>query len=277
MLKYCTESDNMEMDVQVGPGQELTAGIKEGCGKSEGCCKSEGCGKSEGGYTPNPTYKSGEGTLYPRSKLYAAKKDADTVTVAGKTNREGCCEFYVDAYDVEKHAMFNEQSMLESLNDIIMCNEAEGMTAQNTIIVVDESTMGYVRSLEKHGATCMRFVSEASVQDIEMQVQVGPEKDEVIVKADPQDANPVDAVKRNYDTVVVAKNDKEFFMDVEDVQKCAEVRCESVIDTINGIIACHEEVDMNTENVVIACGKNSVYESTLEEFDECGVNYIFDF
>lgn len=224
MWKYLKEeNDNLNMDIQVGPGEEVEASVD--C-ENDYCCE-------------NPVDK--------------AKMDPNSIVVAKKDNCEGCSEFYVSCADVAKYADLNEKTVLESLNDIIACNEDSGISASNLIVVMDESTRDYARNLERNGAACM-FVNEAD--DINMDIQVGPNGDAMEVSEDPQEANPVDAVKRQYDSVVVAGQDKDFFVDVEDVQKCADMNCESVIETLNGIIAANEGYDINTGNLHVIVNEN---------------------
>ena len=224
MWKYLKEeNDNLNMDIQVGPGEEVeaSADCENGC-----CCE-------------NPVDK--------------AKMDPNSIVVAKKDDCEGCSEFYVSCADVAKYADLNEKTVLEALNDIIACNEDSGISANNLVVVIDESTRDYARNLERNGAACM-FVNEAD--DINMDIQVGPNGDAMEVSEDPQEANPVDAVKRQYDSVVVAGQDKDFFVDVEDVQKCADMNCESVIETLNGIIAANEGYDINTGNLHVIVNEN---------------------
>ena len=224
MWKYLKEeNDNLNMDIQVGPGEEVEASVD--C-ENDCCCE-------------NPVDK--------------AKMDPNSIVVAKKDNCEGCSEFYVSCADVVKYADLNEKTVLESLNDIIACNEDSGISASNLVVVMDESTRDYARNLERNGAACM-FVNEAD--DINMDIQVGPNGDAMEVSEDPQEANPVDAVKRQYDSVVVAGQDKDFFVDVEDVQKCADMNCESVIETLNGIIAANEGYDINTGNLHVIVNEN---------------------
>lgn len=260
-IKYFVEADeDLEMDVQVGPEEEIEAAPDDKANEIADPVVPEV--KEEEGVQLNP--------------VEIAKKSPETVCVGCKIENvddKEIREFYVDARDVEKYADLNEKSFLESLNDIILANEGSGMGADNIVVVMDESTSCYTRTLEKNGAACV-FVNEA-VEDIEMDVQVGPDKEEESVKADPQEANPVDAVKRQYGSVVVANQGDEFFMDVEDVQKCAELNCESVIKTLNKIIDVNEQFDMNTENIRIICNESMTTE-TVEAFDEAGVQYIFE-
>lgn len=255
VFKYVTESEeDIEMDVQVGPKEEVEAEVGD---------------------------KPEELTA-----VDLAKKEPETVVVAAvekekaeEAGDEGCeeCEheFYVDARDVEKYAKLNEKTMLESLNDIIAANEADGMRADNLVVVMTESTMGYARNLEKNGAAMM-FIKEAdeeaAEEDIEIDVQVGPDGEEKVAE-DPQEANPVDAVKRDYNSVVVAKDGDEFFVDVEDVQKCADINCESVIKTLNGIIAANEEAGMEAGNLKVIIGENAKPEA-VEAMEAAGVNFF---
>lgn len=240
MLKYIKEAEeDIKMDVQVGPQEEVEAEMEE-----------------------------------PKcSAVDMAKKDPETVPVAC-VEKEGVKEFFVDAKDVAKLADLNEETMIDALDSIIACNEDSGICASNLVVVISEGTELYERNLERNGAACVHYVSESADEtlekDIAMDVQVGPNEEEISVSEDPQEANPVDAVKREYDSVVVAKDDDKFFMDVEDVQKCADLNCESVIDTINGIIGVHEEYDMNTGNVVMLVNENARFD-TLKMLEECGV------
>lgn len=257
VFKYVTESEeDIEMDVQVGPKEEVEAEVGD---------------------------KPEELTA-----VDLAKKEPETVVVAAvekekaeEAGDEGCeeCEheFYVDARDVEKYAKLNEKTMLESLNDIIAANEADGMRADNLVVVMTESTMGYARNLEKNGAAMM-FIKEAdeeaAEEDIEIDVQVGPDGEEKVAE-DPQEANPVDAVKRDYNSVVVAKDGDEFFVDVEDVQKCADINCESVIKTLNGIIAANEEAGMEASNLKVIISENANPEA-VEVMEAAGVNFFIN-
>lgn len=245
MLTYLNESDEIKMDVQVGPQEEVEAKVE-----GEEFC--DRCG--------NP--------------VDAAKKDPNTVPVGCCINKQtGVKEFYVDAADVAKLAELNEMTMLEALDEIIDANEGSDMRADNIVVVMSEGTEMYERNLERNGAACVHFneaMAESGESDIEMDVQVGPNSEEISVSEDPQEANPVDAVKRQYDSVVVAKDGDKFFMDVEDVQKCAELNCESVIDTLNGIIDVHEGFDMNTGNVVLIVSESTSQE-LFNELNECGV------
>ena len=246
MIKYFTEAeDDIKMDVQVGPGSEVETKVEE----DDSC---ERCS--------NP--------------VDIAKKNPDTVPVGCCTNKEtGVKEFYVDAADVAKLADLNEMTMLEALDEIIDVNEGSGMAPDNIVVVMSEGTKMYERNLERNGAACVHFneaADETQESDINMDIQVGPNNDEVTVSEDPQEANPVDAVKRQYDSVVVAKAGDDFFVDVEDVQKCADLNCESTIDTLNGIIDVHEDFDMNTENFRVIFSETANLE-TVETMMESGV------
>lgn len=250
MLTYLNESDEIKMDVQVGPQEEVEAKVE-----GEEFC--DRCG--------NP--------------VDAAKKDPNTVPVGCCINKQTSVkEFYVDAADVAKLAELNEMTMLEALDEIIDVNEGSGMCPDNIVVVMSEGTEMYERNLERNGAACVHFneaMAESGESDIEMDVQVGPNSEEISVSEDPQEANPVDAVKRQYDSVVVAKDGDKFFMDVEDVQKCAELNCESVIDTLNGIIDVNESFDMNTENTVIIASEG-MNASTYDDLCEAGAIVVFE-
>ena len=255
MLTYLNESDEIKMDVQVGPQEEVEAKVE-----GEEFC--DRCG--------NP--------------VDAAKKDPNNIPVACCVNKEGIKEFYIDASDVIKMAQLSEMSIDEALNDIIDINEDSEMDADNMFIVMSEGTEIYEEVLENCGANCVYFSSsvneamdETKESDIDIDVQVGPNSDEISVSEDPQTANPVDAVKRNYDSVVVAKHGDNFFMDVEDVQKCAELNCESVIDTINNIIDLGDKngYNMTTENCVFICG-NCASTEAYDELCEAGAVIVFE-
>lgn len=251
MFEYLNEFDDMEMDVQVGPQEEIEAEV----------------GDAPEELTP----------------VDVAKKDPESVAVAAVEKKDDECEeceheFYVDAKDVAKYADLNEETMLEALNDIIGVNEKYGMRADNLVVVVSESTMNYARNLEKNGCALM-FVKEGDEEfeedDIEMDVQVGPDGEEKVAE-DPQEANPVDAVKREYDSVVVAKDDDEFFVDVEDVQKCADINCESVIETLNGIIKANEASGVTAQNLGVIISKNANPDA-IELMENAGVSlYIYE-
>ena len=236
MLNFFDESDEMTMAVQVGPDSEIVA-------------------SSEDEKIDNP--------------ISAAKSDPETISVA-KCNES----YYVDCKDVVKYAKLAESNLMDSLNKIIACNE--GVNAQNLFVVVDESTMKYVPGLERYGVQCTQYVVRESdgVDDVEMDVQVGPNEDEVKVSEDPQVVNPVDAVKREYNNVVVAKTpDDKFFTDVEDVQKCAELKCESVVETLNGIIAANE--GMSAQNLSVLIHPNTSKE-VKDLMESAGVNMVID-
>lgn len=235
MMKYFTEAeDDIKMDVQVGPQEEVEATMEE-----------------------------------PKcSPVDCAKKDASTVPVAC-VEKQGVKEFYIDAADIAKLADLKEMTMLEAMNEIIKADEASEISANNIVVVMSEGTEMYERNLECNGAACKHFFAEAT-DDIEMDVQVGPNGEEMSVSEDPQEANPVDAVKREYDSVVVAKDDDKFFMDVEDVQKCADLNCESVVETLNGIIGVHEDSDMSADNIILLVNEHTSQE-LKDELTEAGV------
>lgn len=244
MKNFFNEAEDITMDVQAGPAKEVETSVdKDHEGDCDYCCS-------------NP--------------VDDAKKDPNTIPVAKKTVTDGCCEFFIDASDVAKYADLNEETFLEALNDIIACNEGSGIEAGNIVVVMNESTSGYARNLERNGGAYI-FVNEAD--DISMDVQTGPNGEEINVSEDPQEANPVDAVKRQYDSIVIAGKDDKFFVDVEDVQKCADVNCESVIETLNGIIACNEDYDINTENLFVVIGENCGY-ADIESLEESGANIV---
>lgn len=258
MFKYLfEEADNIEMDVQVGPDKEVEV-------------------------EANP-----EEAIPKMSPIDMIKCDPKNVPVACKTSetgkmtcdgeKEACKEFYVDASDVAKYAELTEQTMLSALNSIIAANEGSEMRADNMVIVLGESTMSYARNLEKHGAAYIvvkEADEEAAADNIEIDVQVGP-SDNMEVHADPQEANPVDAVKREYDNVIVAKQDDKFFMDVEDVQKCADLNCESVVATLNNIIKVYEaDTNICADNIALICNE-STSDETLSYLENAGVKYFF--
>lgn len=272
MLKYFTENElpneDIQMDVQVGPQEEVEAQVGD---------------KAEEISAVDLAKKNPETVLVvgvKSNEIDACEKDHDEEIREGEKvgeekdkTIEVKTEFFVDGRDVAKYAELNEKTMLESLDDIIEVNEA--LNTENLTVVMTESVMNYAPNLEKNGVR-MQFIKENEDEteepDIEMDVQIGPQEDEVTVKEDPQTANPVDAVKRQYDSVVVAKDGDDFFVDVEDTQKCAELNCESVIDTLNGIINVHPEWDLNTENLhVVAREGAEVYSDVVEDLQEAGV------
>ena len=241
MFKYMCESDDFSMDVQVGPDHEIEAEM------DEPVCNPVDC----------------------------AKKNPETVPVACVEKEDGVNEFYVDASDVIKLAELNECSLVSALNGIIAANEMSSINSGNLITVFNEENREYASELMNAGAICAMDEGEGDIDDIDIHVQNGPGGEEMDVSEDPQVANPVDAVKREYDNVVVAKNDDEFFMDVEDVQKCADINCESVIDTLNNIIATHEEFEMNGDNIVLIVNE-STDEDTIDLLNEYGVMMEMD-
>ena len=251
MIKYLNEEDNIEMDVQVGPHDEIDVSAE-------------------------PEEAAPTQSMNP---VDVAKSVPENIPIAAvhcddenDAGNEKKLEFYVDARDVEKFADLNEFTMIDALNAIIHCHEEAGMRADNLVVVVGESTANYARNLEKHGGAYM-FVHEAD--DISIDVQVGPNGEDMQVDADPQEANPVDAVKRDYGSVVVAKQGDEFFTDVEDVQKCAELNCESVIDTLNGIIRANEaDCDISAQNLKVVVNENA-NEELIEHLQESGVDIYF--
>lgn len=253
MLKYLTEAeDDIKMDVQVGPQEEI-----------------------ESSPELNP--------------VDAAKCNPDTVPVASMKN-ESTDEmlFYINASDISKLANLREMTFLEAVDEVIDCNEDAGMCPDNIVIVMDEgANTPYEAYLERNGANMMYlsestygFVDEADDEsqesDINIDVQVGPNGDEMTVSEDPQEANPVDAVKREYDNVVVAKSGNDFFMDVEDVQKCAELNNESVIDAANSIIDAHcEDCDISADNIVFIVSEGTSTEA-YDELSEIGARMVFE-
>ena len=201
------------------------------------------------------------------ASILAVKADPSTVPVAF-VESEGA--FYVDANDLAMVANLNEATMLDSLAAVMEANNESGMCFENTIVVLDEGTLNYGRNLDAHGVIC---VVNESVEDIEMDVQVGPKKEEESVSEDPQTANPVDAVKREYENVIVSKSDDQFFTDVEDVQKCAELKCESVIDTLNGILEVNEEAGVTVDNFHVVVSENADAD-LVQELIDAGVSVV---
>jgi hypothetical protein len=248
MVKYLIEEDEIGMDVQVGPRAEEIEVTAE---------------PEEGAPTPVDVAKADPGNIV----VAAVKVDDDPE--AG--NDEPKLEFYVDARDIENYGVITGQSLAECLNDVISANEEAGMNADNLVVILGESTIQYEEDLDELEAY-HTFISEGGVDDIEMDVQVGPNEDEIEVSADPQEANPVDAVKRDYDTVTIAKKDGNFFVDVEDVQKCADLNCESAIDTLNQIILMHEGSGMDADNIVILVREGVEYPA-VAEFNEAESNF----
>lgn len=238
-MDYLFEDDDITLDVQIGPEKdeiEVTADAEEAA--------------------PTP--------------VDVAKADPGNIVVAGvkvdddpSAGNEAKLEFYVDARDVEKYASITKKTLIESLNDIINAND--GINADNLNVVLGESTYQYARNLERRGVAYTVIKEDAENDDINIDVQVGPNEDEISVSADPQEANPVDAVKKSYDSVVVAQKDKDFFVDVEDVQKCADLNCESAIDTLNGIIEVNEGSGMDAGNLIVLIKEGTVCQA-IEDF-----------
>lgn len=252
MAKFLMEEDDITMDVQAGPNDdeiEVTADAEEGIP------------------TPVDAAKADPGNIV----VAAVKVDDDPE--AG--NDEPKLEFYVDARDVEKYASLVECTMIDALNDIIAANESRfDINADNIVVVIGESTYQYAKSLDQHGASYVYISEDADCGDINIDVQVGPNDDEIEVSADPQEANanPVDIAKKAYETVCVAQKDDDFFVDVEDVQKCADVNCESVVDTLNGIILANEGSGMDASNLVILVKEGVEYDA-IAEMNEARSNF----
>lgn len=252
MIKYLNEED-IEMDVQVGPKDEIDA-------------------------SADPEEAAPTQTVNPVDIAKSAPENIPVAVVKSDdqndAGNEEKLEFYVDARDVEKYADLNEFTMIEALNSIIHCYEEAGMRADNTTVVISESTANYARNIEKHGGAYM-FIREAD-EDISIDVQVGPNGEDMQVEADPQEANPVDAVKRDYGNVVVAKQGDEFFTDVEDVQKCAELNCESVIATLNGIIKVNEaDCDICAQNLNVIITEDTSFD-IFRTLCEANVSMLYE-
>lgn len=252
MIKYLNEED-IEMDVQVGPKDEIDVNA-------------------------DPEEAAPTQTVNPVDIAKSAPENIPVAVVKSDdqndAGNEEKLEFYVDARDVEKYADLNEFTMIEALNSIIHCYEEAGMRADNTTVVISESTANYARNIEKHGGAYM-FIKEAD-EDINIDVQVGPNGEDMQVEADPQEANPVDAVKRDYGNVVVAKQGDEFFTDVEDVQKCAELNCESVIATLNGIIKVNEaDSDICAQNLNVIITEDTSFD-IFRTLCEANVSMLYE-
>lgn len=252
MIKYLNEED-IEMDVQVGPKDEIDV-------------------------SADPEEAAPTQTVNPVDIAKSAPENIPVAVVKSDdqndAGNEEKLEFYVDARDVEKYADLNEFTMIEALNSIIHCYEEAGMRADNTTVVISESTANYARNIEKHGGAYM-FIKEAD-EDINIDVQVGPNGEDMQVEADPQEANPVDAVKRDYGNVVVAKQGDEFFTDVEDVQKCAELNCESVIATLNGIIKVNEaDCDICAQNLNVIITEDTSFD-IFRTLCEANVSMLYE-
>lgn len=145
-------------------------------------------------------------------------------------------EYYVEASDIERYSELNSKSVLESLEDT-------GIPISN-IVVVGESSWKHSVELEKNGIVCM---SESACQ-----------------------YNPITEMKSNYDSVVVAKNFDKYFIEANDIQRCSEMNCEDVIDTLNGIISCNEASDIDADNIVVIFDENTSID-TLDTMQESGV------
>ncbi len=220
------DDEDITMDIQVGPEDneiEVSADAEEAAP------------------TPVDVAKADPGNVVVAAIKVDDKNDA---------GNEAKLECYVDARDVEKYASVTGKTIMESLTDIIEEN-CDMMTARNLNVVLGESTYKYARNLESRGIAYTVVREDAESDDINMDVQVGPNDEEISVSVDPQAANPVDVVKKSYDSVVVAQDKDKFFVDVEDVQKCADLNCESAIDTLNHIIEAHEDFGINASNLVV--------------------------
>lgn len=238
---YLLEDDDITMDIQVGPENdeiEVTADAEEAA--------------------PTP--------------VDVAKADPGNIVVAGikvddqpDAGNEAKLEYYVDARDVEKYASVTNKTLVESLNDII--NENVDLNSQNINVILGESTYKYARILESCGVAYTVMKEDTESDDINIDVQVGPNNDEISVTADPQDANPVDVVKKSYDSVVVAQKDKDFFVDVEDVQKCADLNCESAVDTLNHIIEANADYGVDADNLIVLIKEGTYYKAIDEMKD----------
>ena len=238
MINYFLEDDDLEMDVQVGPQEEIEVDVED----------------SPSEITPSAI-----------TPVDAAKSSPESITVAGVKSEDECgepkMEFYVDCRDVIDYGSMHDKTIVESLNDIIEANIDSDVNADNLIVSLGESTEQLARQLELQGVM-WRYFSESTEDDsISLDVQVGPNDDAYSVSEDPEAANPnpVELAKGSYDNVTVAAKDDKFFVDVEDVQKCADVKCESGIDVLNGIIAANEAYGITPDNLIVLVKENAKY------------------
>ena len=238
MSVFLYEDDDITMDIQVGPEEEIEAEVDE---DETPCCTPVDC----------------------------IKQNVASIPIAG-IEKEGIEEFYVEASDVARYADLNEISLVEALNDIIEFHEDSEIDSSNLIVVMDESTADYAPYLAECNIICAFTEDAMESDDIDIDIQVGPNEEELSVGVDSQEANPVDAVKREYDNVIVARDGDEFFTDVEDVQKCADINCESVIETLNNIIEANGHYGMNTDNLVVIVNESTDLD-VIDELQEAGV------
>ena len=269
MIRYFNEDDDINVDVQVGPNKE----VEVGADPEEAVPGAKGDDENDVKGIVNP--------------IAIAKADPNSVPVAAipcDHGEEKCCkdcgeakhEFFVDLNDVAKFANLNEYSLIDALNAIIEANEDAGMTPENLVVCCEAEDVDYAQKIDNAGGNALILNNKTSDGKFDIDVQVGPNNDEVSVSADPQEANPVDAVKRNYGNVITAMKDKNFFVDAEDVQKCADLNHESAIDTLASIIEVNEEAGMTAENTIVVFDESYENEEFTNALNENSIAYGID-
>ena len=271
MLRYFNEEEDIDIDVQVGPNKEVEVEAEP----EEAIPGAKGDDENDVKGIVNP--------------IAIAKADPQSIPVAaiprdhGPHNCADCgdakCEFYVDLADVAKFANINEYTLVDALNAIIEAHIDDGMTGDNLIVCCEADDADWAEKIDAAGGNALILNKKDDNGKFNIDVQVGPNGEESSVSADPQEANPVDAVKRHYDTVNIVQKDNNFFMDVEDVQKCADLNHESAIDTINKIIDVHEGSGMRADNIILVCneGADLTCSRMLNELDECESNVKLEY
>ena len=266
MIDYLLEDDDLEMDVQVGPEEDIEVGPDD---PVEDITEDN----FESDASPAPTSFGGAAT-----PVDVANANPENITVGAVQNpggswSESSMEFYVECSDVINYATLHNKTLVESLNDIIYVNRANGMNPDNLTVTVNESTRRFARQLEANGVT-WQFFSENEIDgDISVDVEIEPDGTEYTVHEDPETANPNPAklAKGSYDNVTVAMDGDKFFVDVEDVQKCADVNCESALTTLNGIIDANSDAGMTPNNIIIQVREGVDYPA-LREFNRTSSN-----
>lgn len=267
MIRYFNEEDEINVDVQVGPKKE----VEVAADPEEAVPGAKGDNENDVKGIINP--------------IAIAKADPNSVPVAAipcdhGTGNNPCCngeckhEFFVDLDDVARFANLNEYTMLDALNKILEANEESGMNVDNLYVCCTEGDEEYAKDIDEAGGNAIIYPAKKAGEDIDIDVQVGPNKEELSVSANPQEANPVDAVKRDYNNVTIVAKDDKFFVDAEDVQKCADLNHESAVETLDKIADLHESMD--AENTIVVFAKDYVNESLVEMFTENAVSYGID-
>lgn len=269
MIRYFNEDDDINVDVQVGPNKEVEVEVDP----AEAVPGAKGDDENDVKGIVNP--------------IAIAKADPNSVPVAAipcDHGNEKCCkdcgdakhEFYVDLNDVAKFANLNEYTLIDAINAIIEANEDAGMNVDNLVVCCEAEDVDYAQKIDNAGGNALILNNKTSDGKFDIDVQVGPNSDEVSVSADPQEANPVDAVKRNYNNVVAAYHDKNFFVDAEDVQKCADLNHESAIDALASIVEANANDGMTLENTIVVFDESYENDEFVEDLNENSISYGVD-